>query len=151
MKTTFFKKTFVTTSTLVALGYAVTALAHSGGATIDPGSSNASATDLAAVSCSNDGNGQPHHLFGRIKDLSAPGGPLLSFHIHKGNQMTTTTDTSPGDDFYSPEVVLNGGPGTYYISATKTGAGRRDFDVIWHCMTADDIHTGTDITVLQFQ
>ncbi len=49
--------------------------------------------------------------------------------------MTSTTDTVSGDANYSPGVQLNGGAGVYYISATKTGAGARIFDVIWHCVT----------------
>ena len=65
--------------------------------------------------------------------------------------MTTSTDTVSGDAFYSPGVRLNGGAGVYYISATKTGAGARLFDVIWHCMTSGDVHTGTDINVYQIQ
>jgi hypothetical protein len=147
-----FKKTFITASILVAVGYVGTALAHSGGATVDPGSNNASATDLAAVTCFDDGNGPPHYLFGQIKDLSQPvAGLLLSFQIYKGNQMTTITDTISGDANYSQGIKLNGGPGVYYISASKTRAGIRVFEVTWHCQTSSDIHTGTDLVVLQIQ
>jgi hypothetical protein len=151
MKIASLKKAFMTASILVAAGHAGLSLAHSGGGVLDPGGNNASATDLAAVTCYDDGNGAPHHLFGQIKDMSAPGGPLLSFHIYKGLQMTTSTDTVPGDAFYSPAVQLNGGPGVYYISATKTGPGARLFDVIWHCVTSGDVHTGTDIAIYQIQ
>jgi hypothetical protein len=117
---------------------------------MDPGSSNASATDLAAITCFDDGNGTPHRLTGQIKDMSGPG-PLLSFHIYKGLQMTTSTDTVPGDSNYSPLVNLNGGPGKYYISATKTSKGAKHFDVIWHCETSGGVHTGTEIEVYQIQ
>ena len=49
-------------------------------------------------------SGAPAYL-GQIKDKSAPvPGLLLSFHITKGNQMTTTTDTVSGDANYSPAV-----------------------------------------------
>lgn len=152
MKNASLKKAFITASILVALGYAGSAPAHSGGGIIDPAGNNASATDLAAVTCSDDGNGAPHHLAAQIKDMSGPvPGLLLSLHIYKGNQMTTTTDTVSGDAAYSPLITLNGGAGVYYMSATKTNAGGRLFDVIWHCVTSNDVHTGTDITVLQFQ
>jgi hypothetical protein len=152
MKNASFKKALVALSILAAAGYAGVALAHSGGGPIDSGSNNASATDLAAVSCFDDGSGAPHHLYGQIKDMSPPvPGLLLSFHIYKGQQMITSTDTVSGDPYYSPGVTLNGGAGTYYISATKTAAGVRLFDVIWHCMTSGDVHTGTDIVVYQVQ
>jgi hypothetical protein len=152
MKIASLKKAFITASILVATGNAGIAMAHSGGGTLDPAGNNPSATDLAAVTCFDDGNGAPAYLLGQIKDMSPPvPGLLLSFHIYKGNQMTTSTDTVSGDANYSQEVRLNGGPGVYYISATKTSAGARIFDVIWHCETGNDIHTGTDISVLQFQ
>ncbi|MDD5320862.1 MAG: hypothetical protein PHD43_09675 [Methylococcales bacterium] len=152
MKIASLKKTFITVLILAAVEYSGAALAHSGGGPIDSGSNNASATDLAAVTCFDDGNGAPAKLFGQIKDMSPPvPGLLLSFHIFKGQQMTTSTDTVSGDASYSPGVSLNGGPGVYYISATKTAAGVRLFDVNWHCMTSGDIHTGTNITVLQVQ
>jgi hypothetical protein len=152
MKNASLKKAFLTASILAAVGYAGAALAHSGGGAMDPGSNNASATDLAAVTCYDDGNGAPDHLYGQIKDMSAPvQGLLLNFHIYKGLQMITSTDSVSGDANYSPVVKLNGGSGVYYISATKTAAGVRLFDVIWHCETSGGIHTGTDIVVYQIQ
>jgi hypothetical protein len=150
MKIASLKKAFITASILFAAGHAGIALAHSGGGVLDPGGNNPSATDLAAVNCSNDGNGEPAYLYGQILNRSAPGGALLSFHIYKGLQMTTSTDTA-GDNVYSPGVRLNGGAGVYYISATKTGPGAILFDAIWHCMTSGDVHTGTDINVYQIQ
>lgn len=152
MKITSLKNTLVAVPLLIALGQADIALAHSGGGAIDSGGTNASATDLAAVTCYDDGNGTPHHLFGQVKDFSDPvPGLLVSFHIYKGQQMTTSTDTVSGDASYSPGVSLNGGAGVYYISVTKTAAGVRIFDVIWHCVTSGDVHTGTDIVVYQAQ
>ena len=146
MKNAFFKKALVALSILATVEPAGMALAHSGGATIGD---SAHAVDLAAVTCS----GGSHHLFGQIRDMSPPGGALLSFHIYKGNQMASTTDTVPGleDPNYSSGIQLNGGDGIYYISATKTGPGARLFDVIWHCMNSAGGHTDTDIAVLQFQ
>jgi hypothetical protein len=152
MKNASLKKAFITASIFAAVGYAGAALAHSGGGPIDSGSNNASATDLAAVTCFDDGNGAPDHLSGQIKDMSTPvSGLLLNFHIYKGQQMITGTDTISGDASYSPLVKLHGGAGVYYISATKTNAGVRLFDVIWHCETSGGIHTGTEIEVYQIQ
>ncbi len=152
MKTVFLKKTLVAVSLLIAAGYADISFAHSGGGTIDPTGTNASASDLAVVTCFDDGNGTPHHLAAQLKDSSNPvSGLLLSLHLQKGNQMTTITDTVPGDTNYSPLITLNGGAGVYYMSVTKTNAGARLFDVIWHCVTNNGDHTGTDIAVVQAQ
>ncbi|TRW92800.1 hypothetical protein [Candidatus Methylobacter oryzae] len=152
MKIAFLKKAFMTALILFAVGNVDSALAHSGGGVLDPGGNNASATDLAAITCFDDGNGTPHHLSAQIKDMSGPvSGLLLSLHIYKGIQMTTSTDTVSGDVGYSPEISLNGGAGVYYLSATKTGAGARLFDVVWHCLTSSGVHTGTDIVVYQAQ
>ena len=149
MKISSLKKAFLTASILIATGHTGIALAHSGGAIIDPGSNNAHATDLATVTC---GAGTDH-LSAQVKDMSGPvPGLLLSLHLYKGNQMKSTTDTVSGDANYSPLIRLNGGPGVYYMSATKTNAGGRLFDVIWHCMASDDAtHTDTDLSVVQFQ
>ena len=148
MKIASLKKVFITASILIVTGHTGNALAHSGGAIIDPGSNNASATDLAAVTC---GSGT-HHLTARVRDNSGPAsGLLLSLHLYKGTQMTTITDTVSGDANYSPYINLNGGAGVYYMSATKTNAGVRVFDVEWHCQSSDDQHTDTDLGVLQFQ
>ncbi len=152
MKTVFFKKTLVAVSLLIAAGYADITSAHSGGGTIDAAGTNASASDLAVVTCFDDGNGAPHHLAAQVKDSSNPvSGLLLSLHLQKGNQMTTSTDTVSGDANYSPLIMLNGGAGVYYMSVTKSNAGSRIFDVIWHCVTNNGDHTGTDISVVQAQ
>jgi hypothetical protein len=152
MKIASLKKAFITASILAVAGNTGIALAHSGGATIDSAGNNPRATDLAAVTCFDDGGGAPHHLTAQVKDMSAPvSGLLLSLHLFKGNQMTSITDTVSGDRFYSPTISLNRGAGVYYMSVTKTKAGRRSFDIIWHCMTSGNQHTGTDIQVLQFQ
>lgn len=132
--------------------FSTAALAHSGGATLGADGTNASATALAAVTCFDDGNGEPVGLLAQIKDLSEPvPGLLLSLQLYKGIKATNITDTVSGDANYSHEVQLNAGPGTYMMMVDKTDVGPRAFDVIWHCMTADGTHTGTDIVVRQFQ
>lgn len=152
MKNASVKQALTVAAFCLSVANAGIALAHSGGGVIDAAGTNASATDLAAVTCYDDGNGAPHHLFGQVLDASKPvPGLLVSFQIYKGLQMITSTDAVSGDAFYSPGVSLNGGAGQYMISVSKTAAGARTFDVIWHCMTKDDIHTGTDINVYQAQ
>lgn len=127
-------------------------LAHSAGATLGAAGTNPSATALAAVSCFDDGNGKPEGLFVQIKDESDPEpGLLINIQLYKGLQAISITDPISGDADYSEGVQLNGGAGVYQLIVDKTGIGPRRFDVIWHCMTADHVHTGTDITVRQFQ
>ncbi len=152
MKMTSLKSSIITAWILAAAGYAGHALAHSAGAVLDPAGNNASATDLAEVICFDDGNGPPHHLYTQIQDLSPPvPGLLLSTQIFKDNQMTNVTDTVSGDANYSSPATLNGGGGTYYISVSKTNVGARAFNITYHCQTANDVHTGTDISVQQVQ
>lgn len=124
------------------------ALAHSGGAAIDPNGDNPNATILAGVNCS----GGTDFLVAHIRDDSAPvPGLFLSLHIQKGLNMTSVTDTVSGDNFASAEARLAGGDGHYFMSLTKTAAGTRNFDVTWHCMNNNGDHTDTDIVVYQVQ
>lgn len=141
-------------SLLAALGQVGHALAHSAGAVLDPGGNNASATDLAEVICYDDTNGEapPDRLYVQIQDTSPPvSGLLLSAQIFKDGQMTNTTDTVSGDANYSAPASLKGGEGAYIISVSKTSAGARGFNITYHCLTAKDVHTGTDISVFQVQ
>ncbi len=52
---------------------------------------------------------------------------------------------------YSDYIALPGGNGEYIMMVNKTSAGARNFDLEWHCYTATNAHTGTDVTVQQFQ
>jgi len=152
MKSASLKKIIMAASIMVAAGYAGGALAHSAGATIDSDGNNASATDLAQVICYDDGDGPADHLYVTIQDNSPPvSGLLLSAQIFKDGQMTNVTDTVSGDANSSPPARISGGDGVYYLSVSKTATGARNFTVTYHCQTAADVHTGTDITVLQGQ
>ena len=137
---------------LGAAGHTGLGWAHNAGATLDAQGTRLSATGLAAVTCFDDGSGEPEHLFAQVRDSSPPvDGLLLSLQLLKGNKAINSTDHISGDPDYSPGVRLEGGAGVYYMMVNKTGAGPRTFDVIWHCRTTANIHTGTSIQVLQFQ
>ena len=137
---------------LTGSAFSTAGFAHSAGATTDADGTNANATILAAISCFDDGNGEPAGLFAQVKDLSDPEeGLLISIQLYKGLQAISDTDTVSGDADYSEGVQLDAGPGVYQILVNKTDIGARRFDVIWHCMTEDHVHTGTDITLRQFQ
>ncbi|NOQ14376.1 MAG: hypothetical protein GQ583_07880 [Methyloprofundus sp.] len=146
-------KILLKTALLLASGaFSTISFAHSAGATTDADGSNANATILAAITCEDDGHGEPDGLFAQIKDLSEPvDGLLISIQLYKGIQAITDTDTVSGDADYSEGIQLNAGPGVYQILVNKTDVGPRTFDVIWHCMTEDHDHTGTGIILRQFQ
>jgi len=127
-------------------------LAHGGNALFDPAGDTPSFTALARITCSDDGNGPANQLIARIRDNSAPvEGLYFSLQLLKGSKATSVTDTTPGDANYSDYAVLAGGNGTYYMLLNHTKAGAKDFDLEWHCLTATNAHTGTDIIVDQYQ
>ncbi|MCK5354700.1 MAG: hypothetical protein KAJ63_06245 [Methyloprofundus sp.] len=137
---------------LAGSAFSTVSFAHSAGATLGADGKKASATALAAITCFDDGNGRPEGLFTQIKDMSDPvPGLLINIQLYKGLQAVSITDTVSGDADYSEGIQLNGGPGVYQMIVNKTDVGPKRFDVIWHCMTEDHTHTGTDITVRQFQ
>ena len=137
---------------LASSAFSTIGFAHSAGAITDADGNNANSTILAAITCEDDGHGEPEGLFAQIKDLSEPvEGLLISIQLYKGLKATSDTDTISGDADYSEGIQLDAGPGVYQILVNKTDIGPRRFDIIWHCMTEEHVHTGTDILLRQFQ
>ncbi|MBY0473970.1 MAG: hypothetical protein K2Q13_02780 [Nitrosomonas sp.] len=148
----FSQKTATTIFTLAVLCFASVSHAHDAGATMDPEGNIASFTGYAQVTCFNDGNGPVNRLVASVQDTSQPQANLLvNLQIIKGASAISTTDPISGDGAFSPEVSVAGGEGVYLLLVNKTGPGPRSFIVSYHCMTADNAHTGTDIRVNQFQ
>ena len=149
MKTFFLKKALLATTIVVTMGYGVIAQAYpSASGVMDAAGNNANATDLGKVTC--DANSQ--YLYAEIQDQSPQvAGLLLSLHIYRGSQMITATDSVSGDANASPIISLNGGPGDYYISATKTKNGLRSFTVTFQCLTSSYALSGTSIVGVQLQ
>ncbi len=128
--------------------------AHDIAGPIDPAGDVPSFTAVALVTCFDDGNGPADYLVANIKDHPANPpveGMLVNLILFKGGQAISTTDIVPGDDSPSPSVSLRGGAGGYYMIASKTLAGVRDIVVDYHCMTANHVHTGTDIALVHYQ
>lgn len=137
--------------TAITLGYAGISGAHEAGATMDPNGTTASFTGYALVTCIDD-IGVTDYLVASIKDTSPPQDKLLvSLQIIKGSRAASTTDPVSGDGNFSPEVRVHGGSGVYQVLVNKTIAGARSFIVSYHCMTASNEHTATEITVKQFE
>lgn len=126
--------------------------AHGGSATMDEAGNKASFTALARITCFDDGAGPAQFLVARVRDNSAAvSGMFVSLQLLKGTRATSVTDLTPGDADYSEFATLSGGNGTYQLILNKTKAGARSFDLEWHCLTAANDHTGTDIIVDQFE
>ena len=146
-----FQRTVAMIFTVITLGYAGLSGAHDAGATMDPDGTTASFTGYALVTCIDD-VGVTDRLVASIKDTSPPQDKLfVSLQIIKGNRADSTTDPVSGDGNFSPEAKVQGGSGVYQILVNKTIAGARSFLVSYHCMTASNEHTATEITVKQFE
>lgn len=126
--------------------------AHSGGATMNPAGNNPHFMAVVDVTCFDDGNGAPDHLSIRIEDTSPyVEGSQLTFLVYKANRAISTSDPIPADGQYGPLVKLHAGGGRYTMMLNTTGPGPRNFIAEWHCVTADEIHTGTsEIVVRQY-
>ncbi len=126
--------------------------AHDAAATMDPASNSATFTGYGFVTCFDDGNGPADKLVASVRDHSPPvPGLLVNLQILKGNRAASVTDPVSGDGNGSPAISVKGGNGVYLIMVNKTAPGARDFSIEYHCMTANDVHTGTDIGVYQFE
>ena len=147
-----FQRAVATILTVITLGYAGVSGAHDAGATMDPNGTVATFTGYALVTCFDDGNGPADNLVASVKDTSLPQDNLLvNLQIIRGDFAVNTTDPVSGDGNFSPEVRIHGGNGVYQLLVNKTNAGARSFIVSYHCMTAGNAHTGTEITVKQFE
>jgi len=136
---------------VLMLGMCSQANAHSARAILDKKGTSPSFTALARVTCYDDGVGPAASLLVRIRDNSAPvAGLYLNLQLLKGTRAISITDTESGDADYSDYISLPAGNGVYSVILNHTRAGARDFDIEYHCITADDEHTGTDIVVDQF-
>ncbi len=117
-----------------------------------PESPDAQATDMADVTCGDDGHGPAAFLFVQVRDDTGPmPGVMVNAQVIKGNQAANVTDPISGDGQYSEPIVLAGGDGVYRMLVDKTGPGQRVFSLIWHCLTQEGVHTGTEIQVRQVQ
>ncbi len=153
MKNLSMKKNIIATLVACSIGYAGVSSAHDAGATLDADGTIRSFTGLASVDCFDDGSGTEDHLVVSIRDNSPPvPGLMVNVQVvsSKGNKVNSITDTVSGDADFSPFIKVQDGKGPYSVIVNKTDVGARDFDLQYHCRTANDVHTGTDIFVHQF-
>ena len=129
-------------------GYAGTAAAHD--VFSQPIGAAVNATDLYQVTCSDDGDGPAQRLDVYLRD-DTTGTSILSVQVQKGVLAKNITDPKGADGLYTPVTSLLGGNGVYNLIVDKTIAGARVFDITYHCMTSDNVHTGTSIVRWQVQ
>ncbi len=126
--------------------------AHDIAGPIDP-NGVPSFTVVAAVTCFDDGNGPADYMMARIKDLPsnpAVPGMFVNMTMLKANAALSITDIIPADDAPSQWIALRGGNGVYSLIVSKTLPGMREISVEYHCMTAFNVHTGTDIVLTYY-
>ncbi len=129
------------------LGVASLASAHDQSGTLG---ATKGAIDYYQIQCFDDGNGANDHLSLSVIDLAGPiANPVISVQVTKGILALNTTDVKDGDALYSPKVKLQGGNGAYFVMVDKTGKAADNYSLQYHCETATNAHTGSNITVLQ--
>lgn len=142
-------------SFLIAAGYAGLASAHTQSGALGSAASAAAATDVYAVTCSNDGSGAPAKLFLQVKDLAPVLAPIVGIQATKGTVASTQSiDTKDGDAIYSTGVYLSAGAGVYSLKVNKfasTVKGSETYTAQFHCQTAGGAHTGTTWVMTQNQ
>lgn len=111
----------------------------------------ASATDIYQVTCLDDGNGPPHHLSTQVMDRAPVAPPMVSVTMTKDGKSAKSTDPIDGDNQYSPETPLPGGGGAYLVSVTKSAKGSEIYTLQYHCITANNVHTGSSLVKKQDQ
>ena len=147
------KKKIMAASFLIAAGYAGFASAHTQAGAAGIATSAAAATDVYAVTCSNDGNGAPAKLFLQVKDLAPVRAPVIGIQASKGTIASKQgVDIKDGDTVYSTGATLSGGAGVYLLKVNKfasTVKGIETYTAQFHCTTAAGVHTGTTWVMTQ--
>lgn len=145
------KKLLGVSAFLSGVGLAGAGFAHEIAGPIDPTGNVPSFTVVAMVTCFND-NGRTDKLVANIRDTSpAVEDMFVNLTLFKGSKAISTTDPIPGDQRSSPTITLSGGSGFYFMIINKTKAGTRNVAVEYHCMTADNVHTGTAIDLTTYE
>ena len=112
-------------------------------------------TDLWLVSCYNDGNGPAAYLKVLLQAT-----PATHLQISRNQQSISVTGVSTAQGKFSktitlkpvkPGTTVNDGNGDYLVMVNKSQAAKAVYSFDFHCKTASDDHTGTDISNVQNQ
>lgn len=133
----------------------------------------AGGTDYYQITCADDGNLQTAGLIFQIASTTKGTEPRLSMTVYKetiGNiagvnawHTENVTDITPYDDTlvgmsgcnnpsnnsYSPIGAFVGGNGVYHVIVSKDTNGGANYNMVYHCVTAQCQHTGTDSQLIE--
>jgi len=112
---------------------------------------SATATDIYQASCLDDGNGPPHHLTTQIMDMAPVAAPVITLTVSKDGKTKSTFDPRDGDSQYSPALTVEAGAGNYLLTVTKSAVGKESYMLQYHCITANNVHTGSTLIKKQDQ
>ncbi len=148
-------KVLTAVTVLFAIGYAGVAAAHEQAGAIGRKNSRAGGIDTYNVSCFDDGNGVPDHLYVDVIDTSRPRNPAQIFisAVSPANPATFTgVNPAPNDaGIPSPGMKIVAGVGPYDVSISKSRSRKKGVEIYllnFHCETAAGVHTGTTETEL---
>ena len=154
-----FKKTILTLM-LTSIAYASVSYAHDLNSSLGKKTTGKAATDVFWITCLNDGNGEPGYLYLRLKeklprDTKIKKYPLLSIQAYKDTiSSPLSTDPINADAGYAPALKVTGVAGIYQVYINKglsTLKAISTYYVQYHCKTATNQHTGTEIEMKQNQ
>ncbi len=154
MKSSTLKNTLITVLGGLMMSQASAILAHNQGGSFTTGV--AAGVDFYQVTCFDDGNGAPSFVEAQVKDSTASTSKV-SILAYKGTSCTTnkcaqsSTDTTDSDASYSPLVKVTQGAGVYNLFVMHTTTGTDSYDVLVHCKTSGNVHTGTSVSSKQQQ
>lgn len=148
------KNKFVLISSLLSASFlfAGNVAAHNQAGSFTTGLANA--VDFYQVTCSDDGSGPPSYLEFQVKDTTANTAKVKVL-VQKGTSCgvnacaVTSLDTIDTDALYSPISKVTQGAGVYNLFVSHTGTGTDAYDVLLHCKTAGNVHTGTSVVSRQ--
>lgn len=116
----------------------------------------AAGVDFYQVTCFDDGSGLPSYVEAQVKDMTA-NTSKVGILLYKGTACTTkqcaqaSIDTTDNNTTYSPLTKVSQGAGVYNLFVLHTAAGTDSYDILVHCKTASDGHTGTSVSSKQQQ
>ena len=112
----------------------------------------ASATDVWQVECLGDPVvGNTDKLVANIKDFGGEASSLLSLVIYKDSKAQATTDLTPGDSNYSPQISVAAGNGIYNMIVTHANKAFKIYWVEFHCESDTGDHTPTTVPTTPVQ
>lgn len=133
----FMTKNVILTAGLVAICQAYVASSHQ----LNNSLTAANATDHFLVTCGETDN---HHLFVQINDLKVVDGRQFNVIVVKDKALSSITNV---DGKSSPGIRVAGGTGVYqvYVSQTATDDKVANYQLIFHCEDAGNMHFDTSV------